>query len=283
MPFRLLAVALIALLMLSGCTTKVAYNFLDWAIEWKIGKFVSLEGEQKDDMKRSIGEFHRWHRSTQLPLYAEYLTGLAERVKEKPLTGKAVHAETDRIQLLLDQSMEKVLPDVQRIASTLTERQVQEILEKVAEEREEYIDEHIEVSDKKRQKKRYKDFMKQADRWFGRLGSEQKAQVEKWSESLLPYEELNAQQQLIWQQQLKDLLAQREQPEKLEKGLRELMFYRTDNWLPELEKVLDRNQEITYEVVAKLINGLTPKQKRHFQEKLHDYAKTCRELAAEKG
>lgn len=282
MPFRLTIIALGLLLTLSGCSsTKLAYNFGDWAVEWKVSRFVSLHGDQKDDLKRTIGKLHQWHRSTQLPQYADYLTELEKRIGKEPLTSKDVHRETDRIQLLLDQSLEQALPEVQRVVAALTDEQVQEILKNVAEEREEYIEEHVEVSDKKRAKERYKKFEDQAERWFGRLSREQKTLIKDWSASVQPYEALNAKQHAVWQKQLATLMSQRNDADRLAKGLRELMFYRTDNWLPELEKVLDHNQEITYGVVAQLINGLSDKQEKHFREKLLEYATICRELAAE--
>lgn len=277
-----LAVALILLMTLGACTTKVAYNFMHWAIEWKVQRLVSLHDEQKFHTKEAIKEFHIWHRTTQLPLYAEYLRQLQERLRQTPLTAQDIHAETDKIQVLIDQSVNKVLPDAAKVLATLSDKQVQELLARVAEEREEYREEHVDISAKKQAKKRYKDFLKYFGDWIGNLSSAQKQQIQQWSEALEPYEKLNHAQQKIWEENLAEILAQRDDQEALLAGLRALMFHRTDNWQPELEAIMDRNQERTYALLADLLNNLNDKQTAHLHNKLDEYQKIFMELSRER-
>lgn len=272
---------LLILFTLSACSTKMAYNFLDWAIEWKVQRLVKLHGEQKILTKKAIKDFHHWHRTTQLPQYADYLRQLQARLNDGPISAKEIHAETDKIQLLVDQSIEKVLPDSVDVLATLSEEQVKELLNSVAEEREEYKEEYLDISDSKRQKKYYKQFLKHAQNWLGSLSKEQKAKVQVWSNELEAFEELNFQQQKIWEEKLAAILANRENKAELLKELKGLMFHRTDDWQPELEEILDRNQEMTYELIAELLNGMNEKQREHMNRKLDDYVKTFSELAGE--
>lgn len=272
---------LLLLVALSACTTKMAYNFLDWAIEWKVQRLVKLHGEQKVLTKNAIQDFHHWHRTTQLPQYADYLRQLQTRLNGGSVSAKAVHAETDKIQLLVDQSVEKVLPDATEVLSTLNDEQVKELLASVAEERDEYKDEYVDPSTRKRQKTYYKKFLKHAQDWLGPLSKEQKAKVESWSKTLEPFEELNLQQQQIWEEKLAAILTQREDKTALLAGLKTLMFHRTDDWQPNLEEILDRNQEMTYELISELLNGMDEKQRVHMNKKIEDYVKLFGELAGE--
>lgn len=272
---------LLLLVALSACTTKMAYNFLDWAIEWKVQRLVKLHGEQKVLTKKAIQDFHLWHRTTQLPQYADYLRQLQTRLNAKPVTAKDVHAETDKIQLLVDQSVEKILPDATEVLTTLSDDQVKELLASVAEEREEYKDEYVDPSARKRQKTYYKKFLKHAQDWLGPLSKEQKEKVETWSKTLEPFEELNLQQQKIWEEKLAEILEQRENKAALLTGLKGLMFHRTDDWQPDLEKILDRNQEMTYGLIAELLEGMNERQKEHLNRKMDDYIQTFSELANE--
>jgi len=269
------------LLGLSACTTKMAYNFLDWAIEWKVQRLVKLHGEQKLMTKRAIKDFHQWHRSTQLPQYADYLQQLRSRLNAGPWTGEEIHAETDKIQLLVDQSVERVLPDATEVLATLSDTQVKELLASVAEERDEYKEDYVDISERKRQKKYVKEFVKHAQDWLGPLSSAQKKQIEKWSESLQPFETLNLQQQKIWEDTLAEILAKRTDKNALLNGLKSLMFHRTDNWQPELEQILDYNQKISYELVAELLNGMSEQQRKHLNKKISEYVKLLGELARE--
>lgn len=272
---------LFLLLALSACTTKVAYNFLDWAIEWKVQRLVKLHGEQKIFAQNAIKDFHHWHRTTQLPQYADYLRQLQKRLNDGPITAEEIHAETDKVQLLADQSVEKVLPDATEVLSTLSDTQVKELLKSIAEERDEYKEEYIDPSQKKRQKIYYKKFMKHAQDWLGNLSKAQKEQVKTWSEQLEPFETLNLEQQKIWEQNLEKILIQRNDKTALLKGLQDLMFHRTDNWQPDLEEILDRNQELTYQLIAELVNGASEGQRKHMNKKIEDYVKLFGELAGE--
>lgn len=265
---------------LAGCTTKLAYNYLDWAMIWKVERLVSLDAEQKQQTKQALQEFHVWHRKTQLVQYAQYLDQLAKRVDQGPITAEEIHAETDKIQLLLAQSLTHILPDISRVLRTLSDQQVSELLASLTEEREEYVEEHIEISEKKRLKKRQKDLEKHLTRWLGKLTRQQKQRLNTWSEIIEPYEQLSAKQQSLLQTQIAKVLAQRANEDALQNGLKEMMFYRTDNWDPELAAVLDRNQVRTYQLIAAVLNSRTEKQHAKLSSELDKYIAICLELAS---
>lgn len=272
---------LLLLLTASACSTKMAYNFLDWGIEWKVQRLVKLQGEQRVLTKIAIKDFHAWHRATQLPQYADYLQQLQTRLNGEPISAKEIHDETDKIQLLVDQSIEKVLPDAVEVLSMLSDKQVSELLGSVAEEREEYKDDYVDLTQQKRQSKYAKEFIKHTQDWLGPLSKSQKKQVDVWSTELEPFEQLNFQQQKIWEEKLAEILANRAYKTVLLRGLQGLAFHRTDDWQPELEKILDRNQEITYTLIAKLLNDMSDRQRERMNRKLDGYIKIFTELATE--
>ena len=133
---------LVACTLLSACGTKMAYGYLDWAIQWKIRGLVPLTSEQKQQTKLASVAFHQWHQSTQLLQYADYLESLKALLKKGPITEKFIHAETDKVQLLLDQSLQFALPSIMQLSQSFTDEQVDELLESFKEDREEYRNEN---------------------------------------------------------------------------------------------------------------------------------------------
>jgi len=260
----------------------MAYNFLDWAIEWKVQRLVKLQGEQKILTQKAIKEFHQWHRTTQLPQYADYLRQLQTRLNQGPISAKEIHAETDKIQILVDQSVDKVLPDATEVLAMLSDEQVKELLHSVAEERDEYKDDYVDLSRSKLEKKYVKEFSKHAEEWLGNLTKEQKTKVTTWALQLKPFETLNLEQQKIWENDLAKILANRQDKAALLKGMKNLMFHRTDNWQPELKKILDHNQALTYELIAELVNGMETKQRERMNERIREYIQLFTELSAER-
>ena len=101
---------------------------------WQIEKFVNLKGSQEEQAKIYLDNFHQWHRRTQLEQYAQYLVQLKARINTGPISGEDIHAETDKMQELLDQSLNQLLPDMARIIAKLTDAQAEELLESIKKE-----------------------------------------------------------------------------------------------------------------------------------------------------
>ena len=264
--------------LFSGCTTKIAYNYMDWGIEWKIKRLVRLDDPQKLQTKEAIDAFHSWHRKTQLPLYSAYLQSLQSRLDKTQWNADAIHAETDAVQLLLDQSITYTIPHITSVLSQLDDDKVKELLASVAEERQEFIDEYVDLSRKKQIEKRYDDFYDHFKDWLGAASKQQKQDIHNWAESLEPYEHLSAEQQLTWEQQFRQLLAQRQNKTNLKAGLEKLMYFHSDEWNPDLEAVLDRNQAKTYTLIADLLNHMSDKQRAHIHKKLAGFIDVFEEL-----
>ncbi len=254
-------------------TTRVGYGFLDWYLLHKVERFVSLNKPQKKSTKTALKGFHQWHRDTQLPLYTQFIGNLNGRLQQGPITGTEIHALTDEVQLLLDNSLSKILTPVAKVLHTLSDAQVAEVIQNLEEERQEYIEDYVTVSNKTRIKRHRKELTRFMKRLIGAPNKTQKQQIAQWAKALEPFEKLNAQQQKMWQKDIGNLLKDRQDLAKLTAGLGELMFYRTDNWAPELEAILDRNQEQTYSLIAQLINELDTAQRAKMITRLANYSK----------
>lgn len=277
---RLILLACLALAT-SGCTTKVAYNYLDWGISWKVQRLVNLDGAQKEQTKHAIQKFHAWHRKTQLPQYATYLKGLQERVNKGDISAADIHGETDEVQLLLDQSLTYVLPDATAVLSQLSQSNADELLSNIAKKREEYIEKYVNVSAKKSIENRYDKFHSNFKDWVGRASKQQQKQIRDWARSLEPFEAATATQREALEQQLAALLAERQDDEALEQGLKELAFYRSENLDKDLKSMIDRNQERTYELIADLLNNMSDRQRQHFNKKIDGFVEVFTDLHKE--
>lgn len=266
---------------LSACSNKMAYNFLGFITDWYIGKYVSLDREQKNYVDETMREFHRWHRETQLPLYANYIQSVLDRLEKEPIDGNWIHRETDKVQLLLDNSFYYLKPHIVQLMSTFSDEQAEELLKNLAKKREKYKRKNIDISAEKLHKQRIEEVIDSIDPYFGRLTQEQKARINQWAEQIKPYEALTLTQQKTWALEVEQALDVRHDKLQLAKELETVMFYRTDDWDPKLEEILDHNQEVSYALIADLINSQNEKQREKLRDKLEGYRNDCKELAAE--
>lgn len=277
-----LALIFASTLLTVGCSSnRMAYNFLDWYAMWRVDRLVSLDRDQRAETRAAVKDFHQWHQDTQLILYAGYLQQLQQRLARGPISAEEIHAETDKVQLLLDHSLQRLLPIAAQTLSRLSDAQVQELLGNLTELREEYIEENLDITDDERLKKRYDDFEDRLDSWIGSFNNQQKQWVKEWSRNLKDQEALTAQQYHTWQQQLAELLTQRADADALLQGLQELMFHRKDGWDPEFRSALDHNQQSTLGLGAKILNNLTPRQTRRLNQRFDRYIRDFLRLAGE--
>lgn len=273
----LLAVAV--LFLLNGCATKIAYHYLDFALIWTLEKYVELDKPQKKKLKEEMEAFHQWHRSTQLPLYSSYMADFKSRYQQAPLTGNQMHAEVDQLQVYLDACIEHLMPSLVDLAASLSDEQVEELLANIAEDRADYRKKYIDVSTEELHAARVKELESNLNLVIRRFNKEQEAAMLDWSQGLVPYEKLTLAQQEIWGKELAEVLAQRDNREILETGLRKLIFVHTDHWDPELEKIVDENQEKSYQFLADLLNGLEGKQRARFIARVERFSEDFHEMS----
>ena len=81
---RLVRTLLIGCLLVSasGCSVKMAYNNLDRLVRWGVSDYVSLDAAQKDYLQAEVKKLLLWHRSNHLPLYSDYMFGLADQLSD---------------------------------------------------------------------------------------------------------------------------------------------------------------------------------------------------------
>ena len=73
---RALLAVLVISVSTSGCTTKLAYDFLDWGLYWELRDYVKFNRDQRFRVKDEISQLIDWHRSEELPQYADQLENL---------------------------------------------------------------------------------------------------------------------------------------------------------------------------------------------------------------
>lgn len=268
------------LLTIASCSsTRLGYGFLDTYILWKIDGYVSLTQEQKTFTRIGINDFHAWHRKEQIPLYAAYMEQLKPKLNNTNLSGAIIHKETDELQQLLDESINYLMPTLVGLAFSLSDDQIIELDKNLAKKRKKYTKQYVTVKKNKLYKKRINDLCKYMDPFFGRYTPQQKEWLEVWAKQLIDYEESMVNQQENWSANLLSALKNRTTKPMLHAQLKEIVLYRTDNWEPELNTILDKNQTTTYDLVATLVKSQTTKQRDKMNKKLDKYVSDFQHLS----
>lgn len=268
-------------LLLGGCTLRLAYHFLDWGLQWKLQHYLALNAEQRTFAKAAISRFHHWHQRHELPRYVIFL----ERTKARVQLGGGFSAAelrqlSDHVEDFLDDAIHQLEPDLTQLLMTLSDQQVAELDATLAEDRRDYYKRNVKPDAAILQERLAKDLTDVLGNYVGKLTREQAGWVHDWSRQLRPFGELVNAQQRIWANQVAAALRRREQQALLLAKVQELLMYRSERWEPNAREVIKANEQLILEVLARIANSLTNKQRQAAIDKIDTYLDDCRQLIA---
>jgi hypothetical protein len=280
---RLRAAAALALVAaLAACSAlKLSYNRLDWIAAWQVGRFVELGPPQKQLFEEGFREFWQWHRGTQLEIYAHDIRQLAAAL-ERPLTPARVEEYLDRSQSHLARALQEIVPDTAGVLRSFDEAHVRELVDNLAKRRRERAEESAGMTTEELRADAEERMVRNLKRWTGPLTREQRSRIRRWAAERAYAGTIWLQYQEAWAAAFTEVLKHRQEP-GFETRLAEFFDHGRVPYGADMAKVQAHNRQAWIAVMADLTAMLTPKQRRHAQERLRDLAADLDELASQRG
>jgi hypothetical protein len=271
------ALAACALALLASCSAaKLAYNRLDWLAAWEVGKFVELDGESKRLFHDGFHSLWRWHRSTQLTVYAQDLREVA-RIADGPVSAEEVRDYLARVREHGRRLLEEAVPRTAPVLAALDETQVRKLLEGLAERRREEIDEYAGQTPEEGKQERARAMTRGIKRWFGSVTEEQEMMARIWAGERHDDPKLWLRYGEQWDRAFAQALATRARP-GFEARIRALFLEPDLPDGPAVRAQNEHNRETYVRFVEKLAASLSKDQRRHFRKKMLGLAEDLEEL-----
>lgn len=214
-------------LLLSGCSTRFAYNNIDWLIYWYLDDYVELNNEQEKQFDSMLGEWIVWHKKEELPRYQAQLQTLIDDVRNNTITYERLSYHRNTARTHWERARSYVAPDLITLAKKLDQNQVNYLFsaleEKNAEEEKEML-EDAEKSEAKRNAQWIKRNQKNIKRWLGQLSSEQERFIEQFRERFESTGMFWLQYRRDYQQALREVFAKSGRGADFETQLYELII-----------------------------------------------------------
>ncbi|WIO75125.1 DUF6279 family lipoprotein [Porticoccaceae bacterium LTM1] len=283
MTIKRILIPLIVLTLLASCSTlKLGYNTADWWLGWYAGRYVDMNGNQKNTFKSDIDSLLSWHRTTQLPRYAEFFEDLKEAVAEPVAADQLQQAALDGQQMIND-VQHRVIKPAARLLVSLSDKQVEKLLDELQEQAEKYQEDYVEPNAEERIEARTERMEKLAKQWIGKPNNYQKERIQRWSAALKNSASMEINHQQDWKKKLAQALKQRQYAPQTVNDFLESYLFRSANSVSEEHRQANiHNQQQTFQLIADLINSMTDKQREHLDKRLSRLADDFRELAEEK-
>lgn len=258
------------------------YNRMDNILARETKEYADFTKEQAREIDLLADQFHQWHRSVHLPQYADLLRDINGFLEsdDDAISYELVQAWSTQIEQFVREMADCYpLNSAFDLMRTLSDAQVDQVLEHGIKEYDEFIEERIDRSLDDRIAKRYKETVK----WLGRvelnLNREQK---EKLRETIVSEQRLGGAGMELWKswhEEFVALLRDRNDEEfesKAGQHIRKLWTLQDDNF----PDTVEHNRTLWIDYFYGLSQSQTESQRKDFSNWLAKMASNLDSIAA---
>ena len=275
---RALLAVLVISVSTSGCTTKLAYDFLDWGLYWELKDYVKFTRDQRLLVKDEISQLIDWHRSEELPQYADQLEKLSKELKSG-ITVEQLEESYNNLRDSWQRIVIKTLPAAVDIISNLNDEQVNDFFEMLIEKEGDDAKKIEKGTNARTLKKREAYVSKKIVGLIGKLNEDQKSLIAQWALSMKPTKELSLAQAIQWRTRMQPVLAERHNKQQLENNLMVLFANPDQLRSASYRRVIEKNKRLIMQLLFDLNQTLTNQQRSKLVKKLKSYINDFRDLS----
>jgi hypothetical protein len=273
---RLLLVLLLAA-SAAGCA-KLVYNRLDTLAAWYVGNLVSLDDQQRSELRAWLEQTLTWHRESELGRYASFLREFSSEIA-LPSGRQTYQRAFDRVQGFVADFATQTAPQAARLLMELSPAQVEEFLANLEEKSNERSEDQREaIQDGTWQTKQIKNTQRQVKRWTGEITEEQKRLVREMAQHVQPTTPEWLESQRQWRTALREAFSNRDTAEK---RILALLREPDTQWTAQYKTKEASNREQFLSLLTALDASLTPAQRERMQHELTNLAERLEALTEE--
>lgn len=273
----------IFLLTLAGCSlTRVAYDNADTALRFMISEIFDLDGVQSGELKVRIAQLHRWHRASELPVYAALLREAARRAAQG-ITADDVAWGIGNLRARYRRFAAEAAGELAPVLATLGTAQLAALEHKFAENNERYAKEYLPADPATRRRAQVERAVERFEYFTGALTPDQRARIGLFVAAHEAHVVLRFEDRQRWQHEAVALLRAHRGEQELGRRLVELFARPELRRSEEFVREDKRWEDDLAQLIVDLDGTLTPRQRARVVRRLDGYAEDCAALAAKKG
>ncbi|QJR82569.1 hypothetical protein CA267_018325 [Alteromonas pelagimontana] len=263
----------LGLMFLAGCSSKLAYNNLDWLVYWYMDDYIELNDAQEKAFDKKLSGWLDWHRSQELQKYIEQLKTLRTDVENDNLTESQLLKHLSEATDHWHRVRNKLAPQLAAMAEKLEDEQVIRLfaaLEADNKEEEEELQELLEESEEEQAKDHLEDMEEDMEERLGDLTHEQKAIIARFSPRFTSTHAEWLQYRRDTQQAARKLFATRQSNPDFVADLTYVMTHPDEYRSESYQQHRAQNRELYAQMAAAIAKTLTPEQKHKLLREIND-------------
>jgi len=282
--WRTSVLTLLMPLVLGGCSMmQTVYNSSPDLAYWWIDRFVDVSTEQRPVLIDDLQAYQQWHRSTQLPRYAQWLQQLQSMALQdvsEEQSCKVYREIWESLPTLADAAD----AGLARLAGSLTTEQLDHLRVKLERHHRDWRRDWVEPTADELLKKRVQRARERAEDFYGRLDAQQqrllRQQAERSPYDVTVTEAIRLRRQEDITTTLRSLPSQRSAPDELRRQARGLLQRSVISPAPAHQAYLDRLNDFNCRAMAQMHNSTSAEQRQSALKRLQKYERDARALMA---
>jgi hypothetical protein len=273
------AVSLVTVLLsLISCTKlRMGYEYADWLVIYSVDDNFDLDKLQRSRLKEDVAAYFKWHRREMLPRYVDFLTSIADSLRDGLRPGEIDSAVFD-YHLLRRGTLAPMVDKAVSMLDSLSPTQIEVWVDR-QKKKNEKLRKDFSGSPEQRFEQRYIKIIDELEDWTGNLQPEQKTQIQILNRTLPWNGNLWLDSRESATERLADLLRKRAGSKKLHRFL--------DNYYVHPEKSRTKEFQIRQKAfdirlktfIIMVYRMLTPQQREHFIVQVEKLAKDFHTLS----
>lgn len=257
---------LFSVLTFSACSWRLMYNYLDWILPWYLDDYVTLTDQQEELFDRTTIRFLDWHRSAELPRYADFFNSLKD-AQDTPMSQDQVLSFFDEAENLWLALLAESLPDLLVLATQLTDIQVQQIDKALQTDSKELTEKYGKRTDEDQRQFWQEKMSEGLDNWLGYVNAGQQDLIRQWAIARINTTADWLAYRNDWRKRFTDLLSTRNQP-NFEKEMRSFLLQPRNMYNNNYLQAVNTNRMSFAGLLAEISATLTDEQRNYLQKEL---------------
>ena len=279
---RVFIVFCLALVVAACSRMDLAYRNLDVLVPWSLGDYLNMNRQQKTWLDQRLRQHLAWHCQTQLPGYLAWLDRIGLMVATDQVTDQALRQRTDEARQAIRRVAEAITPSATDLLRGMSDEQVDDMRQALRDDIRKRQKRYEKTPLPKQVSERAQRMEKRLEPWLGELDAAQRLRVLTWSQTLGDQNRQRIANRAHWQQQLMQVLAQRDTP-VFEPRLAQLLQRKESLWSPQYRIAWQNSERQARSLLVDLIKLSTPQQRQFLQERLAKVRNDFSELKCMEG
>ena len=272
-----IVVAVILSLLLASCSSKFAYNNLDWWVYWYLDDYIELNDRQEEQFDDYLNNWLSWHKRSELTRYKAHLEQVKQQVVEDKLNYETLLKHLESAKSHWERVRDEVSPELAIMAKELSDEQVVTLfaaLEKDNKEEEKEREEELKKTEQARLEKRIERIEEMVEERIGDLTKDQKQIVSTYATQYISTSGDWLKYRRDIQNAARRLFVTRSTNTNFADELIYLMQHPEDYRSEAYQQASTHNTKIMATMLSEIISVLTAKQKSTLIEHIDELIET---------